>query len=162
MISQTGDGFNGYYKSQIDVVIEVISKWPDFTKYVQKLERFRDNFVEKIRKVFIVNPEHLNTLNHGDMWSSNIMVKNNQENQIENINFLDFQYSSWNSPAIDLNYLFNTSLQDPVEPKHLNELVECYHKNLVKYLEKLNYKNHIPTLGEFKQQYFEKIIWGMF
>lgn len=73
-----------------------------------------------------------------------------------NMIFVDFQYSLFSSPTIDLHYFFNNSLQESLRPNSFNELLELYHGHLVNSLERLGYKQHIPTLEELKAQYIDK------
>lgn len=82
------------------------------------------------------------------------------EASIENLIFIDFQFSSWTSPAIDFHYFFESSLQDPLRPNRFDDLIESYHGDLVEYLKRLGYKQKILTSEELKQQYREKAFYG--
>lgn len=162
IISQTIDGFNNHLLNQYDVVIEVISTWPDFVCYEDKLRRMRGNLVRKMREVFVPNREHFNTLNHGDFWRNNVMMKYSDEAKsiAENAIFIDFQFPSWGSSAIDLYFFFSSSVHDSLKPHRFNEFIEFYHENLSRDLKNLNYSHHIPTAAEFKAQLNDKILWG--
>lgn len=81
---------------------------------------------------------------------------------IENMVFIDFQYSCWTSSTIDLHYFFNNSLEESLRPSRFEDLIEFYHKNLAESLQRLEYKKHIPTLDEIKQQYLDKGFYGKF
>lgn len=173
LISRATDKLNNYYLTQFDAAVEVIAKWPDFAAITEKLNGLRDNLMEKGRRAFDANPKHFNTMIHGDMWTNNLMIKyannNNSKNNggesdqsaVENIVYLDFQFSCWTSPAIDLHYFLNTSLQETLRDNHINELIEFYHGHLANYLKRLNYLGHIPTLDEFQKQFLEKSFYGL-
>lgn len=88
-------------------------------------------------------------------------VNGQSETSIENVILIDFQYSCWTSPAIDLHYFLNTSLQESLRPGRFDELIGIYHANLVEYLKQLDYKNHIPNFDQFKKQYQDKKFYGM-
>lgn len=79
---------------------------------------------------------------------------------IENMVFLDFQYSCFTSPAIDLHYFFNMSLEESLRPNRFDELIEVYHTHLETYLKRFEYKRPIPTLDQFKQQYLDRMFFG--
>lgn len=68
MISRHTDAFNALYNSQLNALIEVIDSWAEFAVYTAKLRALQPNFIEKLRIVFDVNPNHFNTLIHGDMY----------------------------------------------------------------------------------------------
>lgn len=89
-----------------------------------------------------------------------IDLTNESETPLENMIFIDFQYSCWTSPAIDLHYFFNNSLNESLRPGRFDDLIEYYHGNLADSLERLGYKQHIPTFEEIKQQYTDKGFYG--
>lgn len=60
-------------------------------------------------------------------WMNNLMIKYKNGSEIANVILLDFQYSCWTSPAIDLHYFFNNSLQECLWPDRFDELLEFYH-----------------------------------
>lgn len=170
MVSRNSDALNTLYLTQFDALIEVIESWPEFSVYTAKLHRLRPHLVEKLRTVFDVNPNHFNTLIHGDMWINNLMMKlakHSDENNgdafdqgVEDTIFVDFQYSCWASPTIDLHFLFNISLHESLRPNSFDKLIEFYHEHLSNFLKCLGYKKHIPTLDEFMQQYLDRILYG--
>lgn len=149
------------YLTQLDAIIELTNTWPDFEYYTAKLRRFRGNFIEKGSQAFDVDPNHFNTLIHGDLWTNNILLKyNSATDQVENAVFLDFQFSCWTSWAIDLQYILNTSLCETLRTHHLDDLIEHYHKKLSTMLKRLNYGKHVPTLRELQSQFREKSFYG--
>lgn len=82
------------------------------------------------------------------------------ESEIEEMRFIDFQYSCWASPTIDLHFFFNTSLHESLRPHRFDDLIEFYHEHLSNFLKCLGYKKHTPTLDEFKQQYLDRSFYG--
>lgn len=99
-------------------------------------------------------------------WVNNLMLKHRTDidganaSMIENLIFIDFQYSCWTSPTIDLHYFLNNSLQESLRHERFHELIEFYHSNLVAALKQLEYKQTIPTFEQFMQQYLEKNFYG--
>lgn len=168
-MSRDSDAFHTFYYAQLDVIIEVLSSWPDFVHYARKLRRLRNDIVEKGCQMFDPNPNHFNTLNHGDFWLNNVMIKHqtntnlddNDRSTFENVVFIDFQDSCWASPAIDLHYFLNTSLCESLRPNSFNELVSFYHVHLAAALERLRYQQHIPTKDEFLAQFNARNFYGM-
>lgn len=159
--------FHDFYKLQLDALIETISSWPGFERFVGKLQHLRKNIVEKGCQMFDPHPNHLNTLNHGDFWLNNVLIKyknnensNNEETHFENVIFIDFQDSYWTYPAIDLQYFLNTSLCESLRPDSFDELIEFYHEQLSRALNRLNYRKHIPTGSEFLEQFNARNFYG--
>lgn len=73
--------FHDFYYLQLDALIETISSWPNFERFVEKLRLLRKNIVERGCQMFDPNPNDFNTLNHGDFWLNNVLIKyKNDEN----------------------------------------------------------------------------------
>lgn len=169
-MSRASNVFHSFYYFQLDALIESISVWPNSDQYVEKLQKLRKNIMEKGCKMFDANSDHFNTLNHGDFWLNNIMVKHREvigsETEssnltMENCIFIDFQDSCWASPAIDLHYFLNTSLCESGRPVAFNELIDVYYMELTEILKKLNYCKTIPTQKEFHEQFKARNFYGM-
>lgn len=115
--------------------------------------------------MFDPNPNHFNTLNHGDMWLNNFMIKREGTDEgaaFENVAFIDFQDSCWTSPAIDLQYFLNTSLLESLRPAAFDELIGTYYEQLASNLSQLEYKRCIPTRSEFDEQFNARNFYGNF
>lgn len=66
-MSRHTDVFNKFYVTQLDVMMEVVSAWPDGEYYIKKLKRLRTNIMKRGSKAFDPEPNHFNTMIHGDM-----------------------------------------------------------------------------------------------
>lgn len=160
-MNRSAHGLDIMYTTQLDALVETVEGFKNFEYYAEKLRKLKPNLIEKGRCAFDVIPEHFNTLTHGDIWTNNIMVSYNDVNQLDNVALIDFQFSCWASPTLDLHYLFNTSLAEDLRLFHQEELVQFYHKKLANALKRLNYQKRIPTLHEFHVQFLEKTFYGM-
>lgn len=147
----------------LEIVIEIISEWPDYVKHAEKLRRLQNEIVERGCRVYDVKPSFFNTLNHDDLWCPNLMMKTQNgsaENPFENIIFIDFQFAYWSTSTTDLHFFFNTSMNDKYRPHQFEELVRFYYEHLVNSLKKLNYKQHVPDWEEFNAQYYSTMFLG--
>lgn len=152
-----------FYITNFDAFCELVASFPEFAHLNEKLAKLRSKFIEKTCATLDPDPSHFNTLAHGDMWMNNLLLlRDNQTSMLRNAIFIDFQYSLWTSPAIDLQYFLNTSLQEDVRSNHIDELVTFYHGDLAMHLKRLDYRKHIPSLQEFQQQFLAKSFLGEF
>jgi len=94
----------------------------------------------------------LQVLNHGDVWTNNMMFKLDTKEVL----LIDYQLSFWGSPAYDILPFLGASVHDDVKVKHFDELVEFYYQEFTETLKKLEYSDHIPTFEEFKEDLKEK------
>lgn len=164
-MSRDVSGFDNIYTGNFQVVTDIISQWPDFVVYAEKLRRLHGKIIERGHHTYDVNPTHFNTLNHDSLCCPNLMVRTDnatEDNPFDNVVLIDFQYCCWGSPATDLHYFLNTSIDEAHRPQEFFGLVQFYHEHLVNLLKQLNYKSHIPTWPEFHKQYQERRILGKF
>lgn len=162
-INRIEDSLQFFFLTNFDAFCELIATLPQLAHLNEKLAKLQNKFIEKTCATFDPDPNHFNTLAHGDMWMNNLLLlRDNKTSTLRDAIFIDFQYSLWTSPAIDLQYLLNNSLQEDVRSNHIEELVAFYHGELAMHLKRLDYKKHIPTLSEFQQQFLAKSFLGEF
>jgi hypothetical protein len=94
----------------------------------------------------------LQVLNHGDVWTNNMMFKLDTKEVL----LIDYQLSFWGSPAYDILAFLAASVHDDVKVKHFDDLVDFYYQEFTETLRKLEYPEHIPTFEEFKEDLMEK------
>lgn len=151
----------GYEPIMLNMVKALIRSLEDdgdlHQRYAEKLKGVVDHIMEYCERAMEPKESDFVTLCHGDLWTTNMMFKNNDQKVPDNVIFIDFQFSVWNSPAIDLQYFLHTSVQDDI--CHI-EMVQFYHQKLVQALNKLKFKGHVPTLFDFQQQYQARSFYG--
>lgn len=95
------------------------------------------------------NVNGFNCLAHGDAWLPNFQFKfDENNNELIDCQFIDFQQSVFTSPAVDLINLIFTSAQIETKLQNFEYFVNIYHQYLVENLKLLGYKQRIPTLKE--------------
>ncbi|XP_037951522.1 uncharacterized protein LOC119682223 [Teleopsis dalmanni] len=145
-------GFAAYFETIMEVCANFAGDCVDLgIYYKEKLLKLKDNMMECGARVFDVKPDFFNTLCHGDFWANNLMVTYTEEaniSKIKNVLALDFQFSVWGSPAVDLHLFFNTSLRHELRLHKQKILVEYYYGILTRTLQKLNYTGDVPTLKD--------------
>ncbi|XP_055691184.1 uncharacterized protein LOC129794457 [Lutzomyia longipalpis] len=90
-----------------------------------------------------------NVLNHGDAWTNNLMF--NYQNEHPEVLCVDYQLSSWASPAIDLLYFLICAMNPDTLVKHFDDMIKFYHKELSSNFVKLQKPEKIPTLEEIEK-----------
>ncbi|KAH8359981.1 hypothetical protein KR093_009934 [Drosophila rubida] len=157
------DHTRGYKPVMQNMVKALIRSLEDdkemYDRYADKLKGVVEHIMDYGERTMRPKKGDFVTLCHGDLWTTNMMFKNNAEGRPENVIFIDFQFSVYNSPAIDLQYLFSTSLQDDICDI---EMVQFYHGKLVEALKKLKFKGDIPSLFDFQLQYQARAFYIIF
>ncbi|XP_017017459.1 uncharacterized protein [Drosophila kikkawai] len=131
-------------------------------RYQAKIDRLVDRVMDYGEHATSINPGDFVTLIHGDLWTTNVMFQYNAEGHPSNAIFIDFQFTAWNSPAIDLHYFFSTSIHENLWREKQSELIQFYFYKLVAALKKVKYFGRIPSLFEFQQQFCTKAFYAAF
>lgn len=131
----------------------------DLEKYFEKTLDFETYFEQNMR-LNTPDPNGFNVLNHGDMWTNNIMFSHDANDEVKRSLFVDFQICKWGSPVQDLWYLFTTSVQVEIRAQEFDNIIATYHKRLVECLNVLNYSKQIPSLKELQIMMLKDSFWG--
>ncbi|XP_068146989.1 uncharacterized protein [Drosophila tropicalis] len=103
--------FAGFFKA----LLRYVKSEPKLEAcYYQKLERILPNLMEYAARAHDVYDEDLQTIIHGDCWTTNIMFQYDNDGKPRSVVPIDFQFSVITSPVLDLHYFFSSSLQEDV------------------------------------------------
>lgn len=119
-----------------------------FTK-LKNEKVLNDNDLDKLKKAFEpserkrfnaeVTPDLPWTcLTHGDLWTNNMLFRDNELGQPEDVKFVDFQTYCNNSILRDLLFFLGTSIQLKLVESSFDDLLEFYRLELNEVLKELN------------------------
>ncbi|CAG9801146.1 unnamed protein product [Chironomus riparius] len=136
-----------------DEFIKALRSYGGCDEYADKVEKWDRNLLAT-GYLYESKPMKcgLRVLNHGDVWTNNMMF-NLDTNEVL---LIDYQLSFWGSPAYDILPFLAASIHDDIKVKHFDELVEFYYQELSESLRKLDYSDPIPNFEEFKDDLMEK------
>uniref|UniRef100_W8BIC5 CHK kinase-like domain-containing protein n=1 Tax=Ceratitis capitata TaxID=7213 RepID=W8BIC5_CERCA len=148
-------------KSRDPLLKRAMREWPlnDIEDYINRIPSGEQMFDEGLRLNF-VDPTEFNVLNHGDLWTNNIMFKHNEQGLIYECLFVDFQAGKWGTPAWDLWYLIITSAAKDIKTNEFDQFIFIYHKQLVESLKLLKYTKPLPSLKYLHEQMLKYGSWG--
>ncbi|XP_055855056.1 uncharacterized protein LOC129918494 [Episyrphus balteatus] len=156
MFNRHTNSYSPLYVGLLDACGKMVSQWDDFKEYGEKLLALKPKLMEYGKQVFDVNDDHVNVLAHGDFWINNAMFKEGPNEHPDDIILIDFQYSCWGSPAIDLHYFFHSSLREEIRMHQQDELFQYYYDIFAGTLKALRFKAKIPSLHQFLLHMTEK------
>ncbi|KAG5673078.1 hypothetical protein PVAND_003153 [Polypedilum vanderplanki] len=162
MFSRKIDGFNKPRLRLFTAAGDEVATWEGCEVYAKKMKNLRKYFIENATRCFDVKKNELNVLNHGDMWTTNVMFKYDKNGNVADAVILDFQFCHYGSIALDLNHFFFTSLNDDLyNHKDIERLLQFYYYELKKILLDFNYDlTEFPSLHQFIMEFHQKLFYG--
>ncbi|CAH1406803.1 unnamed protein product [Nezara viridula] len=123
---------------------------PEWEEAAKKLKKISfDPFAKKMLSMGSVHTEtNFTVLNHGDIWSNNMMFKYDFQKRPIAVKFLDYQIPHYNTPCIDVTYFMYLGTQPSVRRSNYELLVKTYHDSLVRTLDKFGFTGTKPTLED--------------
>lgn len=162
-------GFGCIFEHLFEEAAHFAKECPELGDYYSdKLLKLVPYCVEYGTRAYYSRPKSFYTLSHGDFWVNNTMMLYDnpkaRDKQLKDMLLIDFQFCNWSSPAVDLHYFFNTSLEPQLlmDNSVQEKIVQYYHAVLSDTLRKLKYKGRIPTFHELCVQLEEGRFLGKF
>lgn len=150
-----------FFGGNLKALIELIDTWQGYEKITAKIKNYCNNLKNNLRRSGAVEEDGFCVLNHGDLWVNNMLFRYNEQRQPIDMNFIDFQMSVWNSPGIDLNYFFYTSIELELLKNKLEVLIREYHKALSDTMQELDLSN-IPSYQDIYNEVQKRQLYGFF
>lgn len=144
--------YGPYWDSYMDYYIEALRKLPNGEKFTEEVVKWRGVLYSEMCKALQFDEDAFNVLNHGDMWSNNLMFQYIDNQRLRNMKFVDFQLCFWGSIAHDFYYFMISSWKIDFKVKKFDELVEFYFDNLIENLKVLKCRKKLPTLEDLQRE----------
>ncbi|KAF5293357.1 hypothetical protein FQA39_LY02842 [Lamprigera yunnana] len=144
-----------FYVSYAELV-RVLLEIPGLEKYSNNMPTV-ENMYKKFTSV-AKRSNTLNVLNHGDFWCNNILFQY-QGNKVTDAVFVDYQFSTYGSPFLDLHCFFSSSVKSQNKVESINNLLNYYLDELLTNIKKLNI-NKLPCREELLEDFKECAILG--
>lgn len=123
------------YNKDIDLLVEIE-------------ERHRNN-----QNYEMTTNDPWSTVCHADYWTTNIMFHKDQDGNVDDLKFIDFQTYCFSNIFTDLCHFLCTSLDDETVSKHFDEMIDLYYESFVSYLKKMKVDVAEFSRSEFDEQF---------
>ncbi|XP_063975830.1 uncharacterized protein LOC135161837 [Diachasmimorpha longicaudata] len=141
-------------------VARAIGSWPDkkFIPISKKLEKISHHVIERMKEVCLYDSDEFCVLNHGDVWSTNIMFQNDETGKLKDVRLLDYQFVVWSSPVIDLCYFLNGAPEPSLKGPNDYLFFEKYLNRLSATMKKIGCVSKAPTMEDLKKSLYKRRI----
>lgn len=80
--------YHEFYRNSSATCLKIAKNVAELQPYIANLEEFQKNITSRQINVFTRDETQFNCLNHGDMWTSNLMFKKNDDGSVDEIIFV--------------------------------------------------------------------------
>ncbi|EDV93452.1 uncharacterized protein LOC6563556 [Drosophila grimshawi] len=143
---RTRDIFISIFEPNNRAFERVVDEYNGVEEYRHKLDAILENFVDIIIEDGRVDEQEFNVLNHGDLWTNNVMFQHNERGQLQETYLLDHQCPKYGSPALDLLFFLMSSTQLDIKMDKFDYLIRWYHENLIEHAKLLKCTGFLPNL----------------
>ncbi|XP_059620939.1 uncharacterized protein LOC132264677 [Phlebotomus argentipes] len=152
------EGMEQYYGSMYAGLMEMLESSDFALPYLPKLRKWKNRIFETNYRLTLAEDNSFNVLNHGDSWTNNLMFRH--QHGTPEVLLVDFQLSSWTSPAIDLIYLLFNACNSDDFFTHFDQLIQFYYSELKRDFELLQKPEKIPKFEEINSAIHRKGFFG--
>jgi len=149
--------FNKKYSQNLTFMFESfhhfvneLKKWEGYEDYAVRLSGLESSFFAKGKEIFTPKSNGFNVLNHGDLSFKNILTKNDDEKN--DVIFVDYQFCVWGTPAIDLFYVLYLVASSEVRQRFKRELITYYYNEFTKTLKNIGHLAKPPSMLDLQIQ----------
>uniref|UniRef100_A0A1B6L5F5 CHK kinase-like domain-containing protein n=1 Tax=Graphocephala atropunctata TaxID=36148 RepID=A0A1B6L5F5_9HEMI len=137
--------------AMITALVGEIEEVEGCSKYADAIRDGIDSHWDKALKFLRSNGDDFCVFNLGDLWTNNMMFKYNENGEVVDVKFIDFQNALFSTFAVDLNYFWWSSANEGVRENHREELFEVYRRSLNKTLDDIGCSEHLTKEGFDRQ-----------
>lgn len=151
------------FQAFVRSVGEAVEQWPEkkYARIGKKLFKLAKTFSQMCIGSYKYEPDEFCVLNHGDCWVNNMMFIESPEGRAFDVRLVDYQMTTYTSPAIDLLYFLCICPEIDAKLDSDDSYLECYLASLKARMEALKCKTRPPSMVELKAAIHKRRVYAV-
>lgn len=143
------------------IFIKAVQNWGGIEDFENRSQHVWETLLDDVCDFYEARKDSLNVMNHGDLWTGNIMFKYDSEENIADLRLIDFQSFRYTTPAVDILYFLFSSVKPEIREKRMDELLSAYLESLNSTLEEFDCEQRLTKeqLDEEVRRSRPHILW---
>ncbi|XP_037822892.1 uncharacterized protein LOC119611400 [Lucilia sericata] len=134
--------------------IQMLTEHEEFSVYLEKVKLMQPHMMEVCMELYNAYRLHKShdeifVLNHGDLHIKNLMFKFDQNGELLDVIFVDYQMNCFAPSTLDPIYSQYTMLSAELRLRK-NEFMHYYFSEFIRVLKGLNYQGELPRYSDFQ------------
>uniref|UniRef100_A0A1Y9H2E8 CHK kinase-like domain-containing protein n=1 Tax=Anopheles dirus TaxID=7168 RepID=A0A1Y9H2E8_9DIPT len=144
------------FAPSLDSMFKYMKEWDFAADYIEDLEKVSRQIYRLLVDTWTIDTDGFNVLNHGDAWLNNMLFAYDNES-VQRVALVDYQYSAWGSPVFDLIHFLFSSVQADLKLTQQAYFIRYYQERLVHNLTLLGYRKALPTLRQLHIDFNDRL-----
>ncbi|KAA0202977.1 EcKinase 14 [Hyalella azteca] len=162
IFKEEGDlaSFEDFFKTFICTGIVAATSNPGYEGAAKFFKECLTTAHEIFYDQMLLSSQEFTSICHGDAWTNNFLFRYDNAGKAVECKFLDFQFNRVGSLALDLNYLFYSSLDEGIRKQNLDSVLSVYQSSYECVLKAAG-SNSKLTLNQLKDEFKSKQKFGL-
>uniref|UniRef100_A0A182QYD6 CHK kinase-like domain-containing protein n=1 Tax=Anopheles farauti TaxID=69004 RepID=A0A182QYD6_9DIPT len=155
-VSEKFLALDGMLQKSFSDLLEYMRATEGFEHLVRPVEKLRGKLLGDLIASYGPSSTCQNVLVHGDFHSKNLLHQYTPDGLVRDTMLVDYQICSWTTPAVDLYYLLDTIIEQPVKEQHREEIIYLYYEEFRRLLRQLGWLGRVSSLQELHVELLRK------
>ncbi|XP_066994797.2 uncharacterized protein [Anabrus simplex] len=124
------DNSKGWFQAGIRSLKPLIFLLPKYKNNPEKCKVIVEKYSDacyKLNDLILPSKSHRNVVCHGDLWSSNILLRYDKDGEPAEVRFVDFQIIRYTPPVHDVIFFLHMSTSKAFRDQYMETLLDVYY-----------------------------------